>query len=117
MARTAPPKTSRREYDTPHKQRFFDAFDGKRKTTSFNSICRRKSILIPPSTGRRWLKERDELGPVGVRKQRGRKGKQGKPFRIPSPELIAVLDPENPDHDKSDAQIGQKYDLAAHTIQ
>jgi hypothetical protein len=67
---TPPRKTSRREYDTIKRGRFFNAFDSKAPSTSLGEICRRPEIDIPPSTARIWIRIREILGSPALRRTR-----------------------------------------------
>jgi len=66
------PKRSikRHEYDIIRKVRFYEAFDSRENSDSLRQICKKPEIDIPPSTGRRWLKERDHLGDQAYRRTR-----------------------------------------------
>ena len=65
-----------REYDTPRKSRFFEAFDSQSNSKPFTSIC--DELDIHRNTGYRWLRERDQIGSPAYRKTRRRSGNLGR---------------------------------------
>jgi hypothetical protein len=107
---------SRKEYTTPRRSRFFLAYDKAIPATSFASICRRAEIDIPPSTGRRWIKERETIGSPAIRRTRRLSSKLGQPRRISSPILSSLLDPKNPLHSCSYAEQAQQLPIE-HSVQ
>ena len=112
---------SRREYTTPHRSRFFQAYDKAIKSTSFASICRRPEVNIPPSTGRLWLKQRKMLGSPAIRRTRRLSTNLGQPRRLDSPLLSSLLDPLNPLHtcsyEEQADQLPIKQSIRPKTIQ
>ena len=101
-----------------HKDPLFHAINRKAKNTLFASICRREDINIPLSTGRQWIKQRKQYGtPIAIRRTRKLSARLGKPPRIDSPALTALLDREYPDHYLSNDQLSQKFDLHPITVQ
>src|ERR1700761_1563051 len=97
-----PPSTptgpKRREYDTPHRARFFHAYFHKQKRTSLGQICRRKDIGIPTSTARSWLRKYDQIGPSAVRSTRNQSNNFGRPRVLDMKQLEALLSPSHSSH-------------------
>jgi hypothetical protein len=88
-----PTGPKRYKFDTPHRARFFKAYDQRKKDESFNLIYRQKDIYIPPSTARRWLRERDLLGSPAYRRTRKVSKRLGRPYIISESQLRAILFP------------------------
>lgn len=86
------------ERDTLHRQRFFDAYDRKLSTTSFRSLCRREGINIPESTGRLWLKNREDYGSDGIRRCRKLSTRLGRKSKISEAALDRLIDQKDPVH-------------------
>jgi hypothetical protein len=82
IAPTTPPTSPKgREYNTIKRARFFYAYDNKNDIVSLKEIASRPNINIPRSTARTWLKKRDMLRDLTIRRIRrtgntlGRKSK------------------------------------------
>ena len=93
---TPPRSSERREYDTIHKCRFYNAFDSKQKGDSLRQICKKPDINIPPSTGHRWLTERDILGSKALRRTRKTSKRLGRKYKVSAATLAPLLDESNP---------------------
>ena len=94
--RTPSPEPNRREYDTIRKCRFYDAFDSRKKSDSLRQICKNPRINIPPSTARRWLRERDILGSKASRRTRKISRRLGRKYKVAEATLAPLLDENNP---------------------
>ena len=94
--RTPSPEPKRHEYDTIRKCRFYDAFDSRKKGDSFRQICKHPQINIPPSTARRWLKEREILGSKAFRRTRKISKRLGRDYTVSEATLAPLLDENNP---------------------
>ena len=86
----------RHEYDTVRKSRFFELFDSRRNADSLRQICKNPQINIPPSTGRRWLNERDHLGDKAYRRTRKISKRLGRKYIIATETLDDLLRNDNP---------------------
>lgn len=99
MAHMTPEKKPIRcERDTIHRYRFFEAYDRKLPSTSFNSLCKRQGIEIPPSTGRLWLQQREIQGKKAIRRTRRQSQKLGRKRAVCEADMETVLDEDNPIH-------------------
>jgi hypothetical protein len=71
MAASTPYESPKRgEFDTIKRSRFFDAFNSKENNVGVGGVCKSLNFNLPPSTARRWLKERDLLRSLGLRRTR-----------------------------------------------
>ena len=86
----------RHEYDTIRKCRFYDTFDSRQKGDSLRQICKQPQINIPPSTARRWLRERDILGSKSSRRTRKISKRLGRKYKVAEATLAPLLDENNP---------------------
>ena len=86
----------RHEYDTVRKSRFFELFDSRRNADSLRQICKNPQINIPPSTGRRWLNERDHLGDKAFRRTRKLSKRLGRKYIVATETLDDLLRKDNP---------------------
>ena len=93
---TPPRSSERREYDTIRKCWFYNTFDSKQKGDSLRQICKKPDINIPPSTGRRWLTERDILGSKALRRTRKTSKRLGRKYKVSAATLAPLLDESNP---------------------
>jgi hypothetical protein len=116
---TPPREIERKEYDTVKRKHFFDAFDFRSPSDSLNQICKREDINLPPSTARRWLKQREILGSPAIRKTRKLSSKLGRNAILPDSLLEELQDEKHPLNNKRYDQIVQELDLpvSAHTLQ
>jgi hypothetical protein len=106
--RTPEQEPGRRERDTLHRARFFEAYDRKLPSTSFNSLCKRKGICIPPSTGRLWLQQREIQGLPALRRIRKQSSRLGRNQKICASSLDRIIDLNDPIHEAPpEAQIEQ----------
>src|SRR6266496_169514 len=94
--RTPSPEPKRHEYVTIRKSRFYNAFDSKKNDESLRQICKRPQINIPPSTARRWLKERDTLGSKALRRTRKISKRLGRKYTVTTATLDDLLRKDNP---------------------
>jgi len=86
----------RHEYDTVRKSRFFKLFDSRQNGDSLRQICKNPQIDLHPSTGRRWLKERDRLGDKAYRRTRKISKKLGQKYILATATLDDLLRKDNP---------------------
>ncbi len=106
--RTPKKEPGRCERDTLHRARFFEAYDRKLPSTSFNSLCKREGISIPPSTGRLWLRQRDIQGSPALRRTRKQSSRLGRNQKICASNLDRLIDLNDPIHTAPpEAQIEQ----------
>lgn len=99
MAPKTPKKErGRQEWDTIKRTRFFDAFDSKSPQVSFNSLCQRPEISIPPATGRYWLKQREKRGSPTFRRTRKLSSRLGRAQKVSESDLDRLIDPNDPIH-------------------
>jgi len=116
---TPPKKIKQREFDTIKRMKFFDAFDHKKKDDSLRQICKRPDINIGPSTGRKWLKQREEYGSLALRRTRKLSSNLGRPFSVSASVLNDLIRDNNPLNTKPYETQVQQLDLpvTAHTLQ
>ena len=88
----------RKEFDTPKKNRFFDAFDTREKGVSLTKICQREDINVSESTGSRWLVERQQLGEQALRRTRKLSHRLGQPRKVTEKAVQRCLDQNDPVH-------------------
>ena len=112
-------KPKRQEYDTIRRSRFFDAYDNPQSITSFNQLCKRPDINIPPSTGRTWLKQRNIQGNAATRRTRKQSTRLGRKSKVPASVLDRVIDQDDSLHLASWAgQVEQTgFNCHPHTLQ
>ena len=93
---TSEKNIKRHEYDTIHKSWFFELFDSHQNGDSLRQICKNPQINIPPSTGHRWLNERDHLGDKAFRGTRKISKRLGRKCIIATATLDDLLRKDNP---------------------
>ncbi|TAQ83164.1 hypothetical protein B7494_g8513 [Chlorociboria aeruginascens] len=82
-------------YKTPVRCRFFDAYDQQYPDKSTSKICRDINISSP--TGRRWLRQRQELGSPAYRRTRPLSKNLGRPPIISAEQCHMLISPsKNP---------------------
>lgn len=86
---------NRKEFSSRRKVRFFDAYDDKDPIESFNSVCARHRIQIPPPTGRLWLRQRDEFGEGAYHRLRKASKELGRKLKVDEGTLDCILDRRN----------------------
>lgn len=101
----------RHEYDTVRKSRFFELFDSRRNGDSLRQICKNPQINIPPSTGRRWLNERDHLGDKAFRRTRKISKRLGRKYIVATETLDDLLRKDNPLNTKPYETIVKELNL------
>ena len=112
MTPSTPPTTSkRREYDTITRTRFFDAFDSREEGVGVGTITRLPEIEIPPSTGRLWLKQREQIGSQASRRTRRRSSRLGRKPIVSASILDTITNQEDPIHEKSYEEQVEELEL------
>ena len=112
MAPSTPPGTpASYEYDTIRRTRFFNAFDSAKIGASVGSIARLPHVNIPPSTARRWLKQREKLGNEAFRRTRRRSSILGRRSMVSASVLDTITNQEDPIHEKSYADQVAELEL------
>ena len=91
----------KQEFDTPTKNRFYNAFDNRQKGESLTKICKQPDINISHQVGSYWLKQREQLGSLSKRRTRKLSSRLGRPNAIENSKLKSLLDPSNPSHNLS----------------
>lgn len=86
---------NRKEFSSRRKVRFFDAYDDREPIESFNHLCARHRINIPPPTGRLWLRQRDEFGDKAYHRLRKTSKELGRKFKVCTATLDYILDRRN----------------------
>jgi transposase len=77
------------KYDTLTRVRFYKAFDSQSQVKSLRQIC--KDENIPSTTGRRWIRQRQELGEIANRRtRRASKKKLGRPKVLEDSQLERI---------------------------
>jgi hypothetical protein len=116
---TPPRDLEQKEFDTIKRSRFFRAFDTKQKGDSLAGICKQPDISIAPSTGRKWLKQRETLGSPAKRRTRKISTRIGRPTKVSEEVLDRVIDPNDPLNDKPYETIIEELGLniSAHAFQ
>jgi transposase len=109
--------TKSSEYDSPRRARFFTIYDQSKKRRSFNKICKDKRVNIPPSTGRDWIRKREQIGSAAYRRTRPLSENLGRPQVLAERDLNTLLDPNNPLNDEPYAEQAKQFDITAKTIQ
>lgn len=107
----SPPRTptrsliKKKEFSTNRKYLFILKHEEEAGITSFASICRDMEITTP--CGRKWLKQRDELGDLAWHKTRKLSKKLRGPQYATKEEIQALVNPvRNPIHNRPlEAQI------------
>ncbi|KAF1991723.1 hypothetical protein K402DRAFT_346650, partial [Aulographum hederae CBS 113979] len=101
MATSTPSNSPKRgEYDTIKRSRFFRAFDSKANTAGVASVCKTLDFTLPPSTARRWLKERDSLGSPALRRTRKLATRLGRKSKVSEADLRKITtNQEDPLHE------------------
>jgi hypothetical protein len=85
----------RKEFSSRRKVRFFDAYDDRKPIESFNHLCARHRINIPPPTGRLWLRQRDEFGDEAYHRLRKTSKELGRKLKVCTHDLDYILDRRN----------------------
>jgi DDE superfamily endonuclease len=93
-----PIKPIRHEADTTKRARFFYALQNQKKGQSFNELCAQSGINIPPSTGRYWRRQYEELGDLALRRTRRQSSRLGQPPKVLDADLKPIFDPQHPLH-------------------
>jgi hypothetical protein len=93
------------EADTIKKSRFFNAWDTRETGVTVRSICKKTKTTTP--TGRRWLKQRAQLGSPALRRTRKLSDRLGRKSRISEETCKMLVSPSrNPVRDQLyEAQI------------
>jgi len=86
----------RQEYDTTKRARFFDAWDDKENNVGVGQICRKLDFKLPPSTARRWIKERDIQGSPAIRRTRKQSSRLGRPAKVSAADLEQLTNQQDP---------------------
>lgn len=109
----------RKEFDTPTKARFYHAFDNKENGVSLAQICKSDGIGISAPSGRRWLKERDELGSKAMRSTRNQSNQLGRPPKLTVNQVQAVGDPHHPSHYRAYPEMikAEDWNCSIRTVQ
>lgn len=103
---TPPPNISdTRDANTIKKTRFYDAYDEHHEHKSMRAICAGEKIT--EGCGRKWIRQRQELGSAAYRHSRGRSTKLGRPSKVTKSMCKMLVDPtQNPIRNQPyDAQI------------
>ncbi|KAG4427311.1 hypothetical protein IFR05_017205, partial [Cadophora sp. M221] len=87
-------KKDLKEYDTPAKQRFFDAFNRDSEVKKIEEIA--SDSGTSRTTAYRWLHERDEIGSPACRHKRKRSIKLGRKSRVTKEHVDQLLSHSNP---------------------
>lgn len=98
MPLTPPPRVLQSAPDTTRRTRFFHIYDTLFPRVSLRQICKKPEINIAPSTGRKWLHQREELGDAAYRRTRRRSTRLGRPSIIREEILDELLDENDPAH-------------------
>jgi hypothetical protein len=102
MAPSTPQKTRvRHEYNTIDRTRFFNAFDLKKPSHGVGFVCHLPEVDIPSPTGRRWLKQRENIGSKAYRSQRKNSSNIGRKRKVSASDLERLTDQNNPEHEFS----------------
>jgi transposase len=109
---TPPRETKQVTFDTIQRTRFYDAWDHKEKSEGISKICKGLPQPIAPSTGRKWLKQREQLGSPALRRTRKLSERLGRKPVLSESTLDEIIDPEGEDHSKPYQQIVKDRDLA-----
>jgi hypothetical protein len=119
MPQTPPKRSKFTEFDTPHRARFYGAFDHREKGVSLRQICLRKDINIHESTGRKWLRQRQNIGSPAYRRTRKLSRCLEALRRLSEALLNGLLDPSNPSHHLGyEGQVkALNLPVTAHTLQ
>jgi hypothetical protein len=109
----------RGEYDTIKRSRFFNAFDSKENNVGVAGLCKTLDFNLPPSTARRWLKERDSLGSPGLRRTRKLAARLGRKSKVSEADLEKVTNQEDPLHEEPYSEQAKTLDgrPSARTLQ
>ena len=92
-------KTRRKEYSTPQKTRFFEAYDKESTFKSLPTISDENNIPTP--TARRWLRLRNDIGTEAYQKTRRRSKVIGRKKIISKTTCQMLVDPvQNPVRDQ-----------------
>ena len=116
--RTPRTKRKREEPDTVRRTRFFNVYDEFFPDVSLTKICQNPEIDIAPSTGRNWLRQREELGDTAYRKIRKLSQSLGRPRQLGEHTLDRLLERENPAHNLGYQKQVETLDLpvSAYTL-
>jgi heat shock protein HspQ len=116
---TPPRETKPGAFDTIRRARFFDAWDNRAEGEGVQKICKRPDISIAPSTGRKWLKQREELGSPALRRTRKLSFRLGRKSTISEETLDDLMNENNPLNSQPYETIIIEKDLpvSAHTLQ
>ena len=92
--RTTPPigSSSRREFNTPQKTRFYEAYDRQEPGESHRSICRR--FHLHEATARLWLRQRRELGLDAYRHTRQLSNQLGRRSKVSNDVCQMLVSPD-----------------------
>jgi hypothetical protein len=99
----------RQEYDTTRRARFFDAWDAKENDAGVGQICRKLDFKLPPSTARRWIKERDIQGSPAIRRTRKQASRLGRKSKVSASDLERLTNQQDPIHK-------EPYEIQAETL-
>ena len=99
----------RQEYDTTRRARFFHAFDSKEKDVGLARLCQTLDFKLPPSTARRWIKERDIQGSPAFRRTRKQSLRLGRPAKVSAADLKRLTNQQDPIHE-------EPYEIQAKTL-
>jgi hypothetical protein len=86
----------RQEYDTIRRARFFNAWDAKENHISVGQICRKLDFKLPPSTARRWIKERNIQGSPAIRRTRKQSSRLGRKPIVSVADLERLINQQDP---------------------
>jgi hypothetical protein len=110
MAPSTPPTSPKRgEFNTIQRARFFNAFDSKENDAGLARVCKTLDFHLPPSTARRWLKERDIQGSPALRRTRKQSFRLGRKSKVSASDIIKLTNQQDPIHE-------EPYEIQAQTL-
>jgi hypothetical protein len=110
MATSTPSNSPKRqEYDTTKRARFFNAFDSKENDVGLAKVCKTLDFKLPPSTARRWIKERDIQRSPAIRRTRKQASRLGRKSKVSASDIDKLTNQEDPIHK-------EPYEIQAKTL-
>ena len=99
----------RQEYDTTRRARFFDAWDAKENHVGVSQVCQKLNFKLPPSTARRWIKERDIQGSPAIRRTRKQSSRLERKPIVSASDIQRITNQQDPIHE-------EPYEIQAKTL-
>lgn len=120
MAPSTPDRSpARSEFNTIQRTRFYHIYDSKEKDTSLGEVCKQLDFKLLPTTARSWIRKRENLGSLALRRTRKLSARLGRKSKVSASDLQTVTNQQDPIHEEPYERQAQtlKNKPSAYTLQ